>query len=143
GINFGSLNSTGKEQTDISYDVHLKLKAIEALVDLYPSKRGVFHFTAGLLTNPITITGDGQPSGSGTFSINGHTYTNAQVGTLTASAEFPGASPYVGLGFGTPARRGGRVTFLFDLGVGIGKPTLALSATGATSNPTLQADLDA
>lgn len=143
GINFGSLNNTGKQQSGIAYDVHLKLKAIEALVDLYPSKRGAFHFTAGLLTNPMTITGVGQPSGSGTFTINGQPYTSTQVGALSASGEFPGASPYVGLGFGTPAHRGGRVTFLFDVGAGIGKPTLALSATGAASTPGLQASLDA
>ena len=143
GINFGSLNSTGKQQSNIAYDVHLKLKALEALVDLYPAKRGVFHFTVGLLTNPMTITGDGQPSGSGTFTINNHAYTSTQVGTLSASGKFPGALPYLGLGFGTPARRGGRVKFLFDLGVGIGKPALALSATGAASNSTLLADLEA
>ncbi|MEO8140552.1 MAG: hypothetical protein ABI742_12945 [Gemmatimonadota bacterium] len=142
GINFGSLSRTGKQQTDITYDVHLKLKAFEALVDFYPSKRGVLHFTAGLLTNPVTITGDGQPSAGGTFTINNHTYTSAQVGKLRATGKFPGASPYVGLGFGTPANRGGRVTFLFDLGVGIGKPTLSLTSTGAASDPTLQADLD-
>ena len=143
GINFGSFNKVGKQQSDITYDVHLKLKAVEALVDLYPAKRGILHFTAGLLTNPMTIIGDGKPTGSGTFTINDHTYTSAQVGTLSASGKFPGASPYVGLGFGTPAHRGGRVKFLFDLGAAIGKPKLALSATGAASNATLQADLDA
>ena len=142
GLNFGSLNSTGKKQSNITYDVHLKLKALEALVDLYPASRGVFHFTVGLLTNPMTITGDGQPSGSG-FNINNTHYMSSDVGTLSASGKFPGALPYLGLGFGTPASRGGRVKFLFDLGVGIGKPTLALSATGAASNPTLLADLEA
>ncbi len=143
GINFGSLSRNGRQQSDITYDVSLKLKAAEALVDFYPAKRGNLHFTAGILTNPITITGDGKPSGSGTFTINSHSYTSAQVGTLTASGKFPGVSPYLGLGFGTPAHRGGRVKFLFDLGVGIGKAKLALSATGAASNSTLQADLDA
>ncbi|MEO8635615.1 MAG: hypothetical protein ABI587_10110 [Gemmatimonadales bacterium] len=142
GINFGSLSSSGKQQTDITYDTHLKLKAVEALLDFYPSKRGVMHFTAGLLTNPVTITGNGQPSAGGTFTINNNVYTSAQVGKLRATGEFPGASPYVGIGFGTPADRGGRVKFLFDLGVGIGKPKLTLTSTGAASNPTLQADLD-
>ncbi|MEP6571739.1 MAG: hypothetical protein ABJD11_03555 [Gemmatimonadota bacterium] len=142
GFNFGSLNNTGKQQSGITYDVHLKLKAVEALVDFYPAKRGVMHFTAGLLTNPLTINGDGQPNGSGTFTINNHTYTAAQVGTLTAIGKYPSVSPYLGLGFGTPADRGGRIKFLFDLGVGIGKPKLSLTSTGAASDPTLQADLD-
>lgn len=143
GANFGSYNNTGKEQSDITYDVHLKLKAGEALVDLAPARRGNFHFTAGLLTNPVTIRANGRPSASGTFTINDHTYTSAQVGTLSAEGKFPGVSPYLGLGFGTPARKGGRVKFLFDIGASIGKPKLTLTATGAQSNPTLQADLDA
>src|SRR5262249_31270616 len=143
GINFGSVNKSGKQQTDITYDVHLKFKAVDALLDFYPSKRGTMHFTAGLLTNPATITGDGKPSAAGTFTINKNTYTSAQVGTLRATAKFPSASPYVGLGFGTPANRGGRVTFLFDLGVGIGKARLKLTSTGAATDPALQSDLDA
>ena len=143
GINFGSFSQNGKKQTDLTYDVSLKLKAAEALIDYSPSKRGVFHFTAGLLTNPLTISGVGTPSGSGTFTINGNTYTRAQVGTLSTTSKFPGAMPYLGLGFGTPANRGGRVKFLFDLGAAIGKPTVALTSTGAASNATLQADLNA
>ena len=142
GINFGSFSQNGKKQTDLTYDVNLKLKAAEALIDYYPSKRGIFHFTAGLLTNPLTISGVGTPTASGTFTINGHSYTSAQVGTLRTSSKFPGAMPYLGLGFGTPASRGGRVKFLFDLGAGIGKPTVALTSTGAGSNATLQADLN-
>ena len=106
GINFGSISQNGKKQTDLTYDVSLKLKAAEALIDYSPSKRGVFHFTAGLLTNPLTISGVGTPSGSGTFTINGNTYTRAQVGTLSTTSKFPGAMPYLGLGFGTPAIAG-------------------------------------
>jgi hypothetical protein len=142
GANFGSFNKTGKQQSDITYDIHLKLKAVEALVDLSPSARGNFHFTVGLLTNPVKLTGEGVPTG-GTFDINDHTYTSAQVGTLEAEAKFPGASPYFGIGFGTPARKGGRVKFLFDLGASIGKAKLLLTATGAANNSQLQADLQA
>lgn len=142
GANVGSFNKNGKEQSDITYDAHLKLKAVEALVDLYPGRRGNLHFTVGVLTNPITIRADGRPNASGTFTINDHTYTSAQVGTLSAEGKFPGAAPYFGLGFGTPARKGGRVKILFDLGASIGKPKLTLTATGAASNPNLQADLN-
>jgi hypothetical protein len=142
GANFGSFSQDGKENSDISYNIKLKLKAVEALVDLSPSARGNFHFTVGLLTNPVKLTGEGVPTG-GTFDINDHTYTSAQVGTLEAEAKFPGASPYFGIGFGTPARKGGRVKFLFDLGASIGKAKLLLTATGAANNSQLQADLQA
>jgi hypothetical protein len=143
GANTGTYNKDGQEKTDITYDIHLKLKAFEALLDLYPGARGNFHFTGGLVTNPMTITGDGVPNASGTFTINNHTYTAAQVGVLSAIGKFPGASPYVGLGFGTPARKGGRVKFLFDLGASIGHPTISLSATNPGNNATLAADLNA
>ena len=143
GANFGSYNKNGKEHSDLTYDVHLKLKAAEFLVDLAPRRRGNFHFTVGLLTNPVSLKANGVPTAAGMFTINHHDYTSAQVGTLSAEAKFPGASPYFGLGFGTPARKGGRVKFLFDLGASIGTAKLSLSATGAQSTPGLQTDLDA
>ena len=143
GANFGSFSKAGKENSGVAYDVKLKLKAVEALVDLSPSARGSFHFTVGLLTNPVKITGTGVPGQSGTFDINNHTYTSAQVGTLSAEGKFPSASPYFGIGFGTPARKGGRIKFLFDLGASIGKAKLTLDATGASSNTQLRADLAA
>ena len=143
GANVGSYNKSGRETSGIAYDVHLKLKAVELLADLAPHARGNFHFTLGLLTDPMHVHATGVPSASGTFTINDHDYTAAQVGTLSADGKFPGVSPYFGLGFGTPARKGGRVKFLFDLGASVGKPKLTLSATGAQNNPTLQADLNA
>jgi hypothetical protein len=136
------VNST-QTQSDVTYNATLKLHAFTALLDLYPFSRGGFHLTAGVATNPLTITGTGQPTGS-SYTINGTTYTASQVGTLTADGKFPGVSPYLGLGFGTPARRGGGLEFLFDLGATIGKPTFSLNATGpAASNPTFMADLQA
>jgi hypothetical protein len=147
GANTGTYNKNGQEQTDVTYDIHLKLKAVEALVDLSPGARGNFHFTAGLVTNPMTIDADGQPTSNGTFTLgaegNKHTYTAAQVGVLTAEGKFPGAMPYLGLGFGTPARKGGRIKFLFDLGVSIGHPTITLTATNPGNSTTLAADLNA
>ena len=143
GANGGKFNKDGQEKTDITYDIHLKLKAVEALLDFYPGARGNFHITGGLLTNPMTVDGEGRPNASGSFTINDHTYTTAQVGVLTAEGKFPGASPYFGIGLGTPARKGGRVKFLFDLGASIGKPKISLSATGAAGNPQLAADLNA
>jgi hypothetical protein len=122
--------------------LHFKFKAFTALADLYPGKHGGFHLTGGLISNPLSFTGNGQPTG-GSFTINSHSYTAAQVGTLTATGKWPGVSPYLGLGFGSPAHRGGRIGILFDIGAGIGKAKLGLAATGASSNATLAADLEA
>jgi len=117
------------------------MQAFAAYLDLYPSRRGGFHFTGGVVTNPVTITGTGQPSG-GTYTINGVDYTSAQVGILTAQAKYPGASPYLGIGFGTPARNHA-LEFVFDLGAVIGQPTITMSATGAAADAGLTSDLQA
>ena len=97
GVNYYKISTT-KSQSDISYAASLKLHALAVLIDLYPGQRGGFHFTGGIVTNPLTITATGQPS-SGSYTINGSTYSSSQVGILTAQGKFPGASPYLGWGF--------------------------------------------
>ncbi len=141
GGNYFSYNKNFNNN-NVSYDASLKFEAFSGLLDLYPASRGAFHFTAGLMTRPITLTGSGVPS-NGSFDINQHTYTTGQVGTLTETAQWGSALPYVGLGFGTPASKSAGLGFLFDLGVGIGKPTVTLTATGAGSNAQLNSDLNA
>lgn len=143
GVNFASVKINGKKQDNITYDGKVKWQAVTALLDFYPSPRGAFHLTGGLITNPVKITMTGVPTGSGTFEINNNTYTAAQVGTLTGTGEFSSAMPYVGLGVGTAASKHGGLGFIFDLGAGIGKPKISLTATGAASNAQLRNDLDA
>jgi hypothetical protein len=140
GANYFALDKDSLTAKDVNYDAHLKMQSFSALLDLFPSPRGSFHLSAGVITDPLKITGSGNPQG-GTFEINHHTYTANQVGTLTAEAKFKSALPYVGLGFGTPASKHGHVSFVFDLGAAIGKPTVSLTSTGAATNPTLQSDL--
>jgi hypothetical protein len=142
GVNYFK-HTTTRAQTGISYAASIKLQAFSALVDFFPGNRGSFHLTGGIMTDPAKIDGTGKPTSSGTFKINGNTYTSAQVGTLTGNIKFPSVGPYLGLGFGTPARNGGALKFLFDLGVVVGKPKFTLSSTGAAANPGLAADLTA
>ena len=142
GGSFFSVSST-KSQTDISYDASLKLHTFTALIDVSPGRRGSFHVTGGLATNPLTITATGVPSASDTFKINSNKYSSSQVGTLTLQGKLKGASPYLGFGFGTPANTGSGLKLLFDLGAIITKPTISLTATGAASNAQLASDLAA
>jgi hypothetical protein len=130
GANYFKSSAT-KKQSDITYNADLHAQALSALIDLYPHGGGSFHFTAGIMTNPVKVTATGQPSATGTYEINGQPYTSAQIGVLTGEGKYPSAGPYVGLGFGTPSRKGGPMAFLFDLGVVIGQPTITLAATGA------------
>jgi hypothetical protein len=129
-------------EEDIEYAVSGKLKGVTALVDLYPSRRGSFHFTAGLLTTPAELTGTGQPNGD-SYTINGNEYSAAEVGTVKGAVIFPETSPYVGLGWGTPASRRGGLGFVFDLGVAFGTPKLDLTATSAIPGSPLAADVEA
>ncbi|MEO8619464.1 MAG: hypothetical protein ABI625_00285 [bacterium] len=140
GINFFSITHTFNE-SNANVDATLKLKAVTGMVDLYPGARGSFHLTAGVMTNPVTVTGSGTPSGN--ITINDHQYTSAQVGTMTATGEWSSALPYLGLGFGTAAASNSGLHFSFDIGAGIGKPTVGLTSTGAASNSALKADLAA
>ena len=132
---------TQREEDDITFDAKVKLHSFTALLDLYPSARGSFHLTGGIITNPLEFTGVGVPNGAG-YEIDGTTYTAAQVGTLNASGEFPSVLPYVGFGFGTPANSKKGVKFVFDIGAGIGQPTLNLKATNPTNNAQLAAHVE-
>jgi hypothetical protein len=136
-------HSTTKTQTDITYDATLKLKAFTALLDFFPARRGAFHLTGGIITNPAKVVATGKPTAAGEFKINGNSYTTAEVGTLRGVGKFPSVSPYVGLGWGTAARKGSHLGFLFDLGAALGKATVSLTSSGAASNPALASDLKA
>lgn len=139
-INTFSANTT-QSQSDLDFDAHIKLKAFTGLIDIYPSNRGSFHLTGGVITNPVTVDATGVPTSDGTYDINGTTYTAAQVGTLTGHAEYPKASPYAGLGWGTPAAKHFGLKLVFDLGAAIGKPTITLGSSNPNSE--LQSDIAA
>ena len=80
---------------------------------------------------------------SGTYTLNGHTYTAQQVGSLTGKTHFNGAAPYVGIGWGDPMD-GGRLTFTANVGaIYQGAPNISLTATGAAANPQLASDVQA
>ncbi len=133
---------------DVTYDGKLKLSSVSALADIYPSQSGTFHITGGLLFNSNTITATGKPSVMGaaqTYTLNGMTYSAADVGTLDGRASFSKTAPYLGLGFGKPVGSS-PVQFLFDVGVVFqGKPHLSLARNGGINitNPTLNEIINA
>jgi hypothetical protein len=140
GFNYFSLNHS-TTQSDIAYDAKIKLQSMTFLADFFPIARGAFHLTGGILANSSSADGIASCA-DGTIDINSHSYTCAQIGTMSGAVKFPSASPYVGLGFGTPAG-GSRVHFLFDIGAAFGTPTVSLSASNSSSNAQLASDVKA
>jgi hypothetical protein len=112
------------------------------LLDLYPWARGSFHVTGGVLFDQNKITGTGVPGPAGTITLNGTSYTAAQIGVLNAAIKYPSTGGYVGLGFGTPARNS-LVAFLFDAGAVFSTPKFSLSATNEGITPGLASDVQA
>ncbi len=124
---------------NLNYTGSVRLRNVAALVDLHPT-RSPFRLTTGLLfgNDHIDVTGTG--SGSGTYTINGHSYAVSQVGTVAGTAKLGSAAPYVGFGVGAPRRRGTYLTA--DAGVVFRSVSTTLDASGpAAQLPQFQADL--
>lgn len=118
-------------QSGIDYHFKAKLSSVHLLANVYPFG-GVFHLTTGVVSNGNKFDLNGTPGGNG-YTINGTTYTAAEVGTLDGKISFPGTAYYLGLGWGLAYAPGSRWGFNFDLG-GLyqGKPKFALTSSGGT-----------
>lgn len=139
GVNAYDLKTTDSS-SDIDYDFNFDLQSV-ALLGHYHPFGGIFRLTAGALYNKNELKLTGKPSAGSTYSINGVSYTAAQVGTLTGTLTFNSTAPYFGLGWGN--RPGGKLGLSADIGALYqGSPKLALSATGALSDAALAADLE-
>jgi hypothetical protein len=145
GVSGGSLSRD--VNTDVKYDGKLKLANANAFLDWSPL--GPFRITAGVIPNNNKFDLNGQPSSNNTFTINGVTYTAAQVGGLSGTVK-PGNSvaPYLGIGYGNVWTRG--INFYFDLGVMfMGSPKVTLQSNcnpgvvGAAQCAALANDLEA
>ena len=115
----------------IDYDMNLKLQTVEAMADYYPYL-GAFRMTAGLLYNHNRGDFTALPDASGNYSINGNTYTSAQVGSLQGSMTFNRVAPYLGIGWGNPVARDKSLGLAADVGIlyqGVPTATLATTST--------------
>ena len=124
------------DTSDVDYDGRLKLATVTGLLDWYVFSGG-FRLTAGVAGNDTKLDVTGLPN-QGTYTINGHTYSSAQLGSLTGQLKFgDSVSPYVGFGWGNPAGEDGRIHFLFDVGaIYGGTPSVSLAAQCGPAAPT-------
>ena len=127
--------------SNVNYNAGVNLQGEPITVSWFPFQ-GSFNLTAGVFINQNGFNVTGTPT-SGTYTLNGTTYTAQQVGTLSGKTHFNGAAPYVGIGWGDPMD-GGRLTFTANVGaIYEGAPNVSLNATGAASNPQLASDVQA
>jgi hypothetical protein len=119
--------------TDVSYDGKLKISAASAIVDWYVFNGG-FRVSLGAVQQGPKVDVVGTPK-NGTYTINGQTYTAAQLGSLTGTIKMGSSTaPYIGVGWGNAVGRAHRVTFLFDLGaIHTGSPKATLHAPCTTA----------
>ncbi len=120
----------------LNYDGKLKLSSFDALLDWHPFK-GATHLTVGILSNNNKFNLTATP-GPGGYTINGQTFTAAQVGSLTGDVSFNSAAPYLGFGWNSQPKNKG-FTFKSDFGVMFqGSPKATLTYTGnGGGNPTV------
>lgn len=136
--------------SDVTYNGKLKISAASAIVDWHVFNGG-FRVSLGAVQHGPKVDVVGTPN-NGTYTINGQTYTAAQLGSLTGTVKMGSSTaPYIGIGWGNAVDQSDRVTFLFDLGVihtGSPKATLNAPCTAAiAAQPNgcvvLQQNLDA
>jgi len=132
---------TGTKQ-QINYDFDLHLKSYSAMLDWHPFA-GTFRVSAGYFSNKNDIGAVATPQGS--YTINGTSYTAAQVGVLSGDITFNPTVPYLGIGWSTLGTESTGLGVEFDIGALFqGSPKVQLSATGAAaSNAQFQSDLAA
>lgn len=129
-VGYAAFNYDDKiKDTDVTYDGKLKLRNPSAVLDWHPFKGG-FHLSAGLVKASTKADVEGEPT-DGEFEFDGEEFQASEVGSVNGKLKMgKSVAPYIGLGWGNPVDKNGRVTFMFDVGaIYSGKPDVNLKAT--------------
>ncbi|GAB3458518.1 hypothetical protein GCM10027321_14260 [Massilia terrae] len=126
-----------KRSGAVDYDMKGKLRTVDILFDWYLREGSPFRLTGGILYNDNQFHATGKAS-SGSFTLNGNTYTAADVGLLTGTVKFRKAAPYFGIGWGNPLAGSKRLQFSGDLGAFYqGNADVHLVSLGCTTSNTV------
>jgi hypothetical protein len=125
----------------VDYELKGKLQTVDILFDWYVRDNSKFRLTGGLVYNGSAFDAVGTADALGKFTLNGTTYSAADVGQLNGRVKFRKAAPYLGIGWGNPLAAGSRWQFNGDLGAFYqGNPDVHLVSLGcATSNTVCKA----
>jgi len=117
-------NSTA---SSVDYDFKLQLQTISALADWYPFQ-GSFRTSLGLMYNNNKANLTGIPAAGGGFTINGK--LDPSISSLQGTMTFNKVAPYIGIGWGNPAKKNKGWGMTTDIGVLFqGSPKTTLVAT--------------
>jgi hypothetical protein len=126
---------------DVHYHGKLNLGAVPVYLSVFPFA-GNFHIDAGVAFNNNRLSVTATPQNA-FYTINGHLYASALLGTLHGATHFHTAAPYFGIGWGDPFI-GLPLTFTASAGALFeGTPGIVLSAPNAALIPGAQADIAA
>lgn len=147
-VTFLSVN-TDIDSDDLTYDAKLKLQSGGAMLDVYPFGGG-FRVSGGLRINGNEASAVATPNAGANYTIDGTSYTAAEIGTLTAVTDVKKIAPSLTLGYGGGLSSGlvfgVEVGALFQGAVNV-QPLTFTGLCAGTSAPagcaTLAADLEA
>ncbi len=124
----------------VHYHGKLNVGGVPVYLSVFPFA-GNFHLDGGLFINNNRFSATADMPFNGAYTINGHTYSTAQIGTLSGGTHFRQVAPYVGIGWGDPFL-GGTWTFTANAGVILeGETNIRLGAPGAANIPGASADI--
>jgi hypothetical protein len=95
GMDYFPFDDSRKIQ-DVEYNSHIRLLAGVTSVDVYPWKNSSFRVSFGALLNGSELSGSPNPNENVT--IDGNTFTPAEVGTLNLKITPNIVDPYVAIG---------------------------------------------
>ncbi|KXV05049.1 hypothetical protein CR51_12870 [Caballeronia megalochromosomata] len=126
GMNYGRGFDLGGNR----YEGDMRLRQGGIYLDYFPFENRGWRVTAGVRFNDDSLTAVSQQQ-NGTYVIEGKRFAVPPDATATATAKYPVAMPYFGVGFGhKPAGKG--FGFIADIGVAYGVPK-----TSYTLSPSL------
>lgn len=119
----------------IEYSLAGRVQGAGVLVDLHPFG-GALRLTGGMLRNGNRATLDAVLPAGGTVTIDGQTYSTADVQSITGRIAPKEWAPYAGIGFNSALVGGGRISLAFDVGLAFqGRPEASLTGQTTLTGP--------
>jgi hypothetical protein len=126
--------SHGGSTGSLDYDMGLKARTYDALLDWYPIEHNRFRLTAGVVYNGNQVDLQARPNAADNYTFQGNSYSAAMVGKVTGKVSFGKVAPYLGIGWGKSAGNDRGWSVSTDLGVMLqGSPKTSLSSSGCNA----------